>query len=285
MDISTFQKRKSMRRYAETKIEDAKLNELIQFTNQLPSLQPDTKRQLIWLSGKEWVSDSLSHFLLSYGKIVAAPYLLVPFYETSEDSDLLIGFDMEHVVLKAVEMGISTLWLSTENHKSAVLESIHALQANPGSWPEAKFLNKLPLNWETSFQEMYLPAVLLLGYPSEKRLDRIINNAIRMESAGNSRKKIETIITNRRQAQLPENLKKVLNLSILAPSKRNQQPWRVRLSKDGFDLGYLHSRQLDIGIFLAHVKIAMDNQGMKYKIELFSEKSSDIEWKIKVRWK
>lgn len=285
MDISTFQKRKSIRRYADTKIEDSRLNELMQFTNQMPSLPNTTKRQLIWLTGKDWISDSLSQFLLSYGKLVTAPHILLPFYETAEDCDLLLGFEMEHVVLKAVDLGISTLWLSTEDQKAIVLESIQALQTNPGKWPDTKFLSKLPPNWENVFDEMYLPVVLLFGFPSEKRLDRIINNAIRMESAGNSRKKIETIITNRRQANLTENLKKILNLSILAPSKRNQQPWRVRINKNGFDVGYLHSRQLDIGIFLTHLKIAMDHFKIKHRIELFYEKSGDIEWKVKIHWK
>jgi len=108
---------------------------------------------------------------------------------------------------------------------------------------------------------------------------------IRMESAGNSRKKIETLLINRRQSPLPENIKKILNLSILAPSKRNQQPWRVRINKDGFDVGYLHERKLDIGIFFAHIKIAMDVLGLKYNFELFDEKSSDVDWKMKVVWK
>jgi nitroreductase len=285
MDISTFQKRKSTRRFADTKIEDATLNELIQFVNQIPPLQDSTKRQLVWLAGKDLIRDTLSSFLLSYGKIVAAPYMLIPFYETSEDSDMVLGFEMEYLVLKAIELGIGSLWVSTEESKSSLLDSIQALHTYPGKWPEAKFLSKLPPNWETQFKEMELPVVLLFGYPSEKRLDRIINNAIRMESAGNSRKKIETLIINRRQSQLPENMKKILNLSILAPSKRNQQPWRVRINKDGFDVGYLHERKLDIGIFFSHIKIAMDALGLKYKLEVFTENSSEVDWKVKVVWK
>lgn len=285
MDINTFQKRKSTRRFADTKIEDATLNELIQYTNQIARLPNATGRQLIWISGREWIGESLSSFLLSYGKIVASPYMLVPFYEPGEDSEMTLGYEMEHVVLRAVEMGICSLWLSIDESRSILTDSIQALQTTPGKWPDAKFLTRLPSNWEEGTKSMELPVVLLFGYPSEKRLDRIINNAIRMESAGNSRKKIETLLINRRQAPLSENMKKILNLSILAPSKRNQQPWRVRINKEGFDVGYLHERKLDVGIFFAHIKIAMDTLGLKYKYEIFNENSSDVDWKVKVLWK
>jgi len=285
MQINTFQKRKSVRRFAPTEIEDSKLKQMLTLDAELPVFKQRLKRQSIWLAGKEAIGEVLAQYLLSYGRLIAAPYMLIPFYENNANTDLEIGFALEHLILMATELGIGSLWVSTDERFSLFSDVIINLKKTGSEENQLKLIKVVPPEITTKLDEMCLPVVVLFGYASEKRLDRVINNAIRMESAGNSRKKIESIIINRHTENLPEKLKKVFNYAILAPSKKNQQPWRIRLNKDGFDLGCLHQRQLDLGIFLSHIKIAMEHFSMGFETETFYEKSNDIEWVVKILWK
>lgn len=280
MEISTFQKRKSVRRFSEKEIDKNVLTEMTKFGQNLPFLFNKLEHQLLWMQSKEAVSNVLSNFLLSYGKLVSAPYLVTPFFKEAENAELEIGFMLEHLVLKATELGLATLWLSTNEFYNEFKEEFIKLINDSENKLDARLIsNNVPSNLEAALAEMQLPVVLLVGHPSEKRIDRILNNAIRMESAGNSRKKIESIILNKRNdVSIPDKIKKILNLAILAPSKKNQQPWRVRFTSDGFDLGYLHDRQMDVGIFLSHIKISMEHYKIPFRCSKLEEKSNDVVW-------
>lgn len=282
MKAAFFQNRKSVRRYSSTGINDATLKQLIDFSEKLPFFFAPVKQQFIWVYGKDWIADTLSKFLLTYGKIISAPYMFIPFFENGLTAPLEVGFQAEHIVLKATELELGTLWVSTDDGMNYIKEAIINATKDIKDTLPVKFLNKLPTNIETIIQDMHLPAIVLVGYPSDKRLDRIINNAVRMESAGNSRKKLEAVLTSNRQDQLPEKLRKIFNLALLAPSQKNQQPWRIRMTNQGFDVGFLHERQLDFGIFLAHIKIALDDYNMQYRIEKIDEKINDVEWLARI---
>ncbi|MBN2091481.1 hypothetical protein JW964_17850 [candidate division KSB1 bacterium] len=282
MKAAIFQNRKSVRRYSSTGINEATLKQLLDFSEKLPSFFAPIKQQFIWVHGKDWIADTLSKFLLTYGKIISAPYMLVPFFENGLTAPIEIGYHAEHIVLKATELELGTLWVSTEDGTDFIKEAIiNAIKEKNDSLP-VKFLNKIPGNIDTVIKDMQLPAVVLIGHPSDKRLDRIINNAVRMESAGNSRKKLEAVLTTNRQDQLPEKLRKIFNLALLAPSQKNQQPWRIRMTNQGFDVGFLHERQLDFGIFLAHIKIALDDFNIQYRTEKIDEKVNDVEWNTRI---
>ncbi len=282
MKTAIFQNRKSVRRFSSTGINEAALKQLIDFSEKLPFFFTPVKQQIIWVHGKDWIADALSKFLLTYGKIISAPYMLVPFFENELTAPMEIGYRAEHVILKATELELGTLWVSTEEGTELVKEAIiNATKETKESLP-VKFLNKLPANFETVIKGMQLPAIVLIGHASDKRLDRIINNAVRMESAGNSRKKLDAVLTSNRQDQLPDKLRKIFNLALLAPSQKNQQPWRIRLTNHGFDVGFLHERQLDFGIFLAHIKIALDDFNIQYQTEKINEKVNDVEWVARI---
>ncbi len=282
MKAAIFQNRKSVRRFSATGVNETTLRQLIDFSEKLPFFHAPIKQQFIWINGKEWISETLSKFLLSYGKIISAPYMLAPFFESELAAPIEIGYQAEHIVLKATELELGTLWVSTEDGTNLIKEAIIAATKETKDSLPVKFLNKITGNIETIIKDMQLPAIVLLGYPSDKRLDRIINNAVRMESAGNSRKKLETILTTNRQDKLSDKLRKIFNLALLAPSQKNQQPWRIRMTNQGFDLGFLHERQLDFGIFLAHIKIALDDGNIQYRMEKIDEKMNDVEWSARI---
>lgn len=282
MQINTFQKRKSIRRFSTNLIEHDKLLQLMNFETNSHDIFRPPNRYTVWLSGKTLIAETLSKFLLSYGKIISAPYLLAPFCPDVDLNQILIGFELEHVVLKATELGLGSLWVSVDNAQNVIQEMVLKIKNDPANSDNSKILNELPANFDTTIKTMNLPVVVLLGYPSERRLDRVINNSIRMESAGNSRKKVESLIVNRRPEGLNDKLKKVFNLAVLAPSKKNQQPWRIRLKNGGFDLGCIHERRIDMGIFLAHLTIAMNHYSIQFSLKQIEEKQDDIQWHISV---
>jgi len=280
-----FQNRKSIRRYRPDAIDETIMKKLLDFSKRLPVFTQEIKHQFVWVHGKDWISDILSSFLLSYGKMISSPYMIVPFYSTNKYTNLEIGYQLEHLVLFATELGLGTLWLSAEEAQKQIIEEVRNLINDPGdeSPKAARLVEVFPENLNFALNNAEMPVILLLGLASEKRMDRIISNAVRMESAGNSRKKIDSIVSNCKVEQIPSNLKKLLNLAILAPSKKNQQPWRVRFTKKGFDVGFLHERELDFGIFLAHLEIGMNDLSIPHQFHIFYEKSNDVEWVVKVQ--
>jgi nitroreductase len=283
MKLSIFQNRKSTRRFMPTVVEPEKIGEIMELNRTLAPIVPAVPQQFIFIQGKEYITELLAKFLLSYGKLISAPHLLLPFYEPVTDADLEIGYRLEYLVLKATDLDLGTLWISADEGQKMIEEAVLKLPRLASNTDAAAPIAVIPKDFERTREKLILPVLILIGYASEKRLDRIINNAVRMESAGNSRKRVEAIVINRKSENIPENIRKILNQAILAPSKKNQQPWRVRITDKGFDLGYLHDRELDAGIFLSHLKVSMEIQAIPHQIQVFHEKSNEIEWLIHVK--
>lgn len=275
MKVSLFPKRKSVRRFTEKAIEESKLNQFLEFSKNLPSLEKNIEHELIIVHDKEWISNTLYLFMLSYGKIIAAPYMLLPFYSNNEISEYEFGFQIEHLVLKATELELGTCWIEVieEKIKERLLES-----QTDSNIAEKLFVTPVPENLQQRLKDKVLPAAVLIGYPSLKRMDRIISNAIRMECKANSRKPLESFITNRKSKEIPTNLRKIFEHAILAPSARNRQPWRIRVTDYGFDLGGFKGHQIDVGIFMAHLKISLEHYSKPFKFRRLNEKINDVEW-------
>lgn len=284
MNVSTFQDRKSTRRYADKEIEKEKMDQLMAYAENLPFLQQQVPWQLCWLNGKEWISETLAQYWVSYGRLVASPVMLCPYYEDGGATNLELGFALEHLILKATELGLGTLWFSAGEFQDQITAELLEYQSNPEKPKKHEFtlLKPLPKNLEEVLSSLNLPNVVLFGYPSEKRMDRIINNAIRMESAGNSRKQIDGLFLSKKAKGLPKPVLDALSLALTAPSKRNQQPWRMRCTEKGLDVGFLHKRQIDAGIFIAHMKIAFEAKGVEYKMNFITERNNDIDWVIQI---
>jgi nitroreductase len=284
MNVSTFQNRKSTRRYDDKPIEKEKLDQLVAYAEKLPFLQQQVPWQLCWINGKDWISDTLAQYWVSYGRLVAAPVMLCPYYPEGEATNLETGYALEHLILKATELGLGTLWFSAGEFEDQITAELlgHRNEAEKTKKSVLSLIKPLPQNLDEILKPFNLPNVILFGYPSEKRMDRIINNAIRMESAGNSRKQLDSLFLSKKANGLSKPVVDALSLALTAPSKRNQQPWRMRSTEQGLDVGFLHKRQIDAGIFVAHMKIAFEEKGVKFKMNFISERNNDIDWVIQI---
>jgi len=275
MKVNLFPKRKSVRRFTDRAIEKSKLDQFLEFSKQLPILEKNIERELIFVTDKEWIAETLHSFMLSYGKIIAAPYLLLPFYEDNSISQYELGFQIEHLVLKATELELGTCWIEVaeEKIKARLFEALTDVDI-----AEKLFVTPVSQDLKQRLNDKVLRVAVLIGYPSLKRIDRIISNAVRMECKANARRSVDSFVINRKKKDFPPILLKILEHAVLAPSARNRQPWRVRITDDGFDLGGFEEHEIDLGIFMAHLKISMEHYSKPFKFKRLNETGNDLKW-------
>lgn len=136
----------------------------------------------------------------TYGSVEgAAWYILVGIADTPE-SYLSAGFRMEQVVLKIVDMGLGTNFM-TDTFKSGVFtEAAHFPSATP------------------------LHVIMPVGVPADK--ERLVEKLTHMALKSRSRKPFEETFGN-----VPEDspFRIPLEMMRLAPSAYNKQPWRAQV--------------------------------------------------------
>ncbi|MBN1348809.1 hypothetical protein JXJ21_05320 [candidate division KSB1 bacterium] len=276
MKLSVIPLRKSVRRYSDKAVEKATIDQLVAFSRETPSLgNEQIKHDFIFAQNRDWIEQLLHSYMLSYGKLIAAPCLLLPFYDDHTDVEYEFGFQVEHIVLKATELELGTCWINVDSDQ--IKKVLHEATSDEYEFKDI-FVTPFNKQFEINLTNKQIHNAILIGYPSTKRMDRVINNAIRMECKANARKPVESIIVNSKNKPLSSVLQKILEHAILAPSSRNRQPWRIRLTDKGFDVGGFDGHRIDLGIFIAHLKIAMQHFGKPFKITRFTENSKDIEW-------
>lgn len=125
--------RRSIRKYIDEEVEDCLIKEIIESAMKSPSahnLQPwkvmvvkkDLKNQVaeLLLEKNKTIEDP--SFIKTANTIKNANVLLLIFYEplsTIRDFDILsIGSFVEHICLKATDVGLGSLWIANTNHVS-----------------------------------------------------------------------------------------------------------------------------------------------------------------------
>ena len=180
------------------------------------------------------------------GAIHPAPYALHDF-----------GYLMEGVVLKAEELGVGSCWLGGSFRPGLFGAAIRAQE------------------------DEVLPAVIALGYPSDKR--RMADKLIELHhSKGNRRAAWESRFFDRNDFDVPAPIDEGIALALFravhaAPSSCNTQPWRVvrdegrfhfffqrnpRYSQKDRLIGNADLQQIDMGIAMRHFEVAAQACGL-----------------------
>jgi nitroreductase len=188
--------------------------------------------------------------LAGYGMFKDARSFIVGVIDKSDFHYVSYGYAMEHVVLKATELGLATCWAG--DFDQHLIKDI-AISDN-----------------------QIIPTICLVGYAADKQT--LIEKAARFAIRASKRKDFGALFFNGdfKKPQTPENAgmyAESLELLRLAPSAGNTQPWRVVKEQDRpifhffkkvinkrYDEKKLHD--IDIGIAMCHFELGAAKNGL-----------------------
>jgi len=189
------------------------------------------------------VDDLKEKKLAGYGLFKNARNFIAGIIDTSDFHHVSFGYAMEHVVLKATELGLGTCWA--------------------GDFDQY-LIKDITIN-----DNQIIPAVCLVGYAAAKRT--FIEKAARFAIRASKRKEWKRLFFNGafKTPLAYENTgtyAEPLELLRLAPSAGNTQPWRIVKEKDRnvfhffkevvnkrYEQKRLHD--IDIGIAMCHFEL------------------------------
>lgn len=234
----TIRLRHSTRRYTNRSVPDEVLAHLLEFAARAPHLT-DVPPRVTVISGRERVALILARYLGVYGLVQGAPHLLVGLIpEDSDRARVDLGYVLEHVVLEATGLGLSTCWMTGSYHPERAADEV---ERGP---------------------DEVVAATVALGYAREDPLARLHDGAIRRLVAAHRRRPLEEIVFAGNwgvpwsSAGADPALVEVLECARLAPSAENRQPWRFVVERLRFHLFLTGPSPIDAGIVMAHVTLA-----------------------------
>jgi nitroreductase len=188
----------------------------------------------------------------TYGFVQNAAAFLAGTTPNNLESIIDYGFIGQLAVLQLLELGIGSVWLGGTFNRNTVKRSLKT--------------------------DDLIPALIAIGHPKDKSLTE---QTIRLLVRASSRKDFGELFSDAQGRPLDNSHKyaQVLEALRLAPSGTNRQPWRVvvddkkmslfiqRTPNYAKELNY-DVQGLDMGIALAHLKIALDHFSIKFKIEV-----------------
>ena len=188
----------------------------------------------------------------TYGFVQNAAAFLAGTTPNKLEAIIDYGFIGQLAALQLLELGIGGVWLGGTFNRNTVKRSLKT--------------------------DDLIPALIAIGHPKDKSLTE---QTIRLLVRASSRKEFGELFTDSSDQPL-ENANKyaqVLEALRLAPSGTNRQPWRVKVGDKKLSLHFQRTpnyakelnydvQGLDIGIALAHLKIALDHFNYKFKIEV-----------------
>jgi hypothetical protein len=253
---NAIEKRISIRKYEDEIFDEKTVKEIKEKILKLKPMYEDIKIRLELIEAKPIGIGTLYGFAK-----INAPYCIVAITEMKNGHMENIGFMQEQLVLELTDMGIGTCWLGTYNDKK--IREILKLNDNE------KITNVISLGYSFKQKNFY---------------NDVFRNLI-----GRNRKK-ETEVAYYRQwgndigEYLNKNqyIKKVLHLSILAPSGNNKQPVYIVFNENNASFFVKNkkgdkiinsSAELDAGIFISHFYLCLNNDDIEVS---FYEENSPI---------
>jgi nitroreductase len=258
-----IRRRYSCRTYKPQAITSEHLSDLTTFSNGCGSGPLGSSlRFLIETAGKEDTNSLKS--LGTYGFIKDPAGFVIGVVQDQPHSLEDFGYQMELIILRAVELGIGTCWLG-------------------GTFTKSRFAKLIKLKAQET-----IPSVVSIGYPADQQawMDRISRTY-----AGSDRRLPwqDLFFSDTFERPLSEDntggYSEPLELLRLAPSASNKQPWRI-LRQDNlwhfylqrtknypapfFNvlLGLADLQRIDMGIAMAHFELSADDLGLSGQWEI-----------------
>ncbi len=242
-------KRKSIRTYIEKPLEESDRQKINDYINKLAEEEhPFTAKLRIKLFDVD--KEINAKDLGTYGVIKGArTYLGVAVNET-ENAMETVGYVFEKLVLYAASIGLGTCWLG-------------------GTFNRGEFAKAMKLE-----ENEFFPIASPIGYPAPKNhtVDKIMRKAIKADH----RKPFESMFFEKDFSSPLSNesageFADILEAVRLAPSAKNDQPWRIL--KDGNIFHFFEKKtipssshdiqRLDVGIAGCHFDLAAKEKGIK----------------------
>ncbi|MBU2598902.1 MAG: nitroreductase family protein [Actinobacteria bacterium] len=231
MDIITaIKKRISTRSYSENIVDSAKIEQLINFAKKTKHLTIVPPR-IELVSGVDKTNHILTSIIGSYGLVRNPPHLLIGI--TPEESDIAridLGYVLEHVVLEATKLGLSTCWISGSYNPKIAEDEVKTKSGEA------------------------VEAVCALGYPAEEMLECVHSKIVRRIASSHHRKPLKEIVFYEHwakpwsQSEEDPVVVTILEHARLAPSGANRQPWRFIIKPESIVLALVLTKPLETGI-------------------------------------
>lgn len=258
----TAKERKSVRTYIEKPLTDSdkkKINDYIEILS--GESHPFKARVRIRLFDVD--KDINAKALGTYGVIKGARSYLGVAVNEVPDAMEAVGYVFEKLVLYAQSLGLGTCWLG-------------------GTFNRGEFAKAMQLQ-----SDEFFPIASPIGYPAEKNhtIDKIMRKAIKADT----RKPFETLFFDK---DLSVSLTKEkageyyypLEITRVAPSAKNGQPWRI--IKDGDVFHFFEKKtipssshdiqRLDMGIALCHFILAAKEKNLNPLTGKSEENPADV---------
>lgn len=177
----------------------------------------------------------------TYGTVSGASWYILMSISEDDISVLSAGFVMEHVILKATELGLGTCWMGVTFKKSDFFENSGILS------------------------EMPLKIISPVGYPAKKRSVR--DSMTRLTLNSSKRKPMDFLFWEGefgKPISETNQFYEALSMMRLAPSAKNKQPWRALVRGNTVYFYYEFKSEasiLDLGIGLCHFDLTMKASG------------------------
>lgn len=187
----------------------------------------------------------------TYGTINGASWYFLMGTDSTEESQLSLGFRMEQVVLKATSMGLGTCWIAATFKGTTFADA-------------AQFPSDTPLQ-----------VVMPVGYPAEKKS---LKEKLMRATLGSAKRKpmSDLFIVNDNSEYY-----KPLEMMRLAPSSTNSQPWRAEVDGDTVYFYYEKKSEasiLDLGIGLSHFYLSAKEMGIEGSLSICKEAPAHDKW-------
>lgn len=246
--IETIEKRQSVRTYKKDKLSIEDREKIMQYMDNLTN--PFENNVKMHIVDKD--IDINGEKLGTYGIIKGASTFIGVSIPNTKLSPLAAGYEFENLILYATNMGLGTVWMAATFNRHNFSK---AMNVNP---------------------EYLFVAISPLGYPAEKR--SIKESIMRSTMKSSSRKPWESLFYNEDfSTPLTKNesgeYALPLDMLRLAPSAKNEQPWRVQKCGDVYNFYITYPsdisieeaiiKKVDLGIGLAHFHQTVMDQGLK----------------------
>lgn len=242
------EKRKSVRTYIEKPLESADREKILAYIDFLAA-EPHPFSAKVRIRLFDVDKDINSKDLGTYGVIKGARSYLGVAVNECPDAMEAVGYVFEKLVLYAQSIGLGTCWLG-------------------GTFNRGEFAKAMDLSGDEFF-----PIASPIGYPAPKNhtVDKIMRKAIKADTRKDFEKIFfdENLNTPLEKNSAGEYLY-ALEMTRLAPSAKNAQPWRI--VKDGNSFHFFEKKtipssahdiqRLDIGIALCHLDLALKEKGI-----------------------
>ncbi|MGB7595677.1 MAG: nitroreductase family protein [Erysipelotrichaceae bacterium] len=269
--IELIKTRKSVRTYEDKKIDTNSLQTLKKFISEINKQSKIKARYVIADNADTKKGTAVK--LGTYGVISGADMFIVGIIDKDEKDTAEFGYQFEKIILCATDLGLSTCWLGGTFNKGSFERSV-----------------------ELGDNEI-IPIVSPVGYGKGKR--KLLESAMRSLAGSDQRKPWSEIFFNKDSSiALSEsdagNYALTLEMTRLAPSASNKQPWRVIMAHNRFDFylartpGYgsltFDLQKNDVGIAMCHFELSALELGLKGNWKTYGSIETNANWEYVSTW-